>query len=225
MNVLLGTIVLVGLFARGFAYWKAVWIGRRARGSEEMVAIGKAIREGAMAFIQAEYQVLAVFVVIIALLLSFFNQNRGPGLGLVAVSFIVGALCSALAGFIGMRVATRANYRTTQAATKSLGAALEVAFASGSVMGMTVVGLALLGIGTVLVACHFLPHVGAVTPEILQQGGLRILAGFSMGPSSSQVFARLGGGICSRAAVVWAECGGGSGWGRAGGGGGEDGGK
>ena len=197
MNVLLGTIILAGLFALGFAYWKAVWIGRRARGSEEMVAIGKAIREGAMAFIKAEYRVLAVFVTAIALLLFFFNQSRGPGLGLVAVSFVVGAFCSALAGFIGMRVATRANYRTTQAATKSLGAALEVAFASGSVMGMSVVGLGVLGLVTLF---YIYEPMFTGLPQTME-----VMTGFAVGASSVALFARVGGGIYTKAADIGAD--------------------
>ncbi len=197
MNVLVGTVILSGLFALMFAYWKAGWIGRQARGSKEMVAIGKAIREGAMAFIKAEYRVLSVFVIAVALLLYFFNQGRGPGLGLVAVSFVVGAFCSGLAGFIGMRVATRANYRTTQAAAKSLNAALEVAFAGGSVMGMCVVGLGVLGLVTLF---YIYEPMYTGLPQTME-----VMAGFAMGASSIALFARVGGGIYTKAADIGAD--------------------
>ena len=137
-------IPAAGVLALVFAFWKATWVNRQDPGNEKMVEIGKAVREGAMAFLAREYRVLAIFVVIVAVLLFVFYSKGGTQM--IAVSFIVGALCSGLAGFIGMRVATAANNRTTQAARQSLNAALGVAFSGGTVMGMGVVGLGVLGL-------------------------------------------------------------------------------
>ncbi|MFB0516369.1 MAG: sodium-translocating pyrophosphatase [Candidatus Neomarinimicrobiota bacterium] len=197
MNQLLGLILTAGFLALVFAFWKTRWIARQDPGSERMVEIGRAIREGAMAFIKAEYRVLAVFVVAVALLLYFFNQGRGSGLGLVAISFIVGALCSGLAGFIGLRVATRANHRTTHAASKSLNAALEVAFAGGSVMGLSVVGLGVVGL---VVLFYIYEPMFAGLPQTME-----VLSGFAMGASSIALFARVSGGIYTKAADVGAD--------------------
>ena len=124
-----------------------------------MGKIAKHIADGAMAFLKAEYRVLAIFVVVVAVLLGISGNSAGSS-PLVAVSFILGAICSALAGFIGMRVATKANVRTTNAARTSLGRALEVAFSGGAVMGMGVVGLGVLGLGTL-----FLVYSGMFTTE------------------------------------------------------------
>jgi K(+)-stimulated pyrophosphate-energized sodium pump len=111
-----------------------------------MARIAKNIADGAMSFLKAEYKILSIFVVAVAILLFFKGSAETGSNGMVAVSFIVGAICSALAGFIGMKVATKANVRTTQAARTSLGTALEVAFAGGAVMGLGVVGLGVLGL-------------------------------------------------------------------------------
>jgi K(+)-stimulated pyrophosphate-energized sodium pump len=150
-----------------------------------------------MAFIRAEYRVLVVFVLAVAVLLFLFNQGRGPGLGLVAVSFVVGALCSALAGFIGLRVATKANHRTAQGATKNLNTALEVAFAGGSVMGLSVVGLGVIGLSVLFYFYH--PMYDGL-PQTME-----VLSGFAMGASSIALFARVGGGIYTKAADVGAD--------------------
>ncbi|MCK4577371.1 MAG: sodium/proton-translocating pyrophosphatase, partial [Candidatus Marinimicrobia bacterium] len=148
-----GLILMTGLLALLFSFWRSTWIDRQEPGSDKMQEIGNAIREGAMAFIKAEYRVMAVFVIAVAVLLYFFNEARGDLLGLVGLSFVVGALCSGLAGFIGLRVATKANHRTTHAAATSLNSALEIAFAGGSVMGLSVVGLGVLGL-TILFAVY-----------------------------------------------------------------------
>jgi K(+)-stimulated pyrophosphate-energized sodium pump len=187
----------VGVLALAFAYWKTRWIVRRDPGSDRMVEIGAAIREGAMAFIKAEYRVLFVFVVAVALLLYFANQGRGAGFGLVAISFVVGAFCSGLAGVIGLRVATKANHRTTQSATSSLNNALEVAFAGGSVMGLSVVGLGVIGL---VVLFYLYEPMFSGLPQTME-----VLSGFAMGASSIALFARVGGGIYTKAADVGAD--------------------
>lgn len=188
-----------GVLALLYAYWRTVWINRLDPGNERMREIAAAVREGAMAFLAREYKVLGVFVVIVAAILAAIN--KGP-VRLVAVSFVVGAACSALAGFFGMRVATAANTRTTNAARKGLSPALEVAFAGGSVMGMCVVGLGLLGLS--LLAVMYLRVFGQ-DATTLQSIVLPILAGFSMGASSIALFARVGGGIYTKAADVGAD--------------------
>ncbi len=190
-------IIIAGVLALLFALYKAAWVNRQHPGNEKMIEIGKAVREGAMAFLAREYKVLGIFVIAVAILLFFANQGRGTGM--VAVSFVVGAFCSGLAGFFGMRVATAANHRTTQAARGSLQEALQVAFSGGSVMGMCVVGLGVLGLSLL-----FLLY-GGLGKDADLVSVLEILSGFAMGASSIALFARVGGGIYTKAADVGAD--------------------
>ena len=134
-----------GVLAMLYAFWKTSWINAQDQGNDRMVKIGQHIADGAMAFLKAEYRVLAIFVIIVAVLLAFAANSQGES-WLVSVSFLVGAFASALAGFLGMRVATKANNRTTNAAQTSIAKALNVAFTGGSVMGLSVVGLGVIGI-------------------------------------------------------------------------------
>ena len=159
-------IPVAGVLALVFAFWKASWVNRQDPGNEKMIEIGKAVREGAMAFLAREYRVLAVFVVIVAVLLFVFYSRSGTQL--IALSFVVGALCSGLAGFIGMRVATAANNRTTQAARQSLNAALGVAFSGGTVMGMGVVGLGVLGLSGLWIAYGGAQATGSSLSRVVQ---------------------------------------------------------
>ncbi len=190
-------IPLAGVLALLYSFWRTVWINRQDPGNDRMQEIGRAVREGAMAFLSREYKVLAVFVVAVAALL--FWGNYADGTGLVAVSFIIGALCSGLAGFFGMRVATQANHRTTQAARSDLNSALLVAFNGGSVMGMSVVGLGVLGLSAL-----FWIYGGTDKGADLEHV-MTILSGFAMGASSIALFARVGGGIYTKAADVGAD--------------------
>ena len=198
-------IPLTGLLALVYALIKSSWVNKQDPGNEKMIEIGTAVREGAMAFLSREYKVLAVFVVAVGALLFFGNLSDGgtsdiwEKTELVAVSFVVGALCSGLAGFFGMRVATAANNRTTQAARKSLNSALGVAFAGGSVMGMSVVGLGVIGLS----ALFYL--YGGLNEGVDLQKVMTILSGFAMGASSIALFARVGGGIYTKAADVGAD--------------------
>src|SRR5690606_15320858 len=171
------------------------WINKLDAGTDRMKSIASHIAEGAMAFLKAEYKVLIVFVICVAILLAVSaDESSSP---LVGVSFVVGAFTSALAGFIGMRVATKANVRTTNAARTSLGRALEVAFAGGTVMGMGVVGLGVLGLSVLLIVYQgMFDNVNQV---------LTVLTGFSFGASSIALFARVGGGIYTKAADVGAD--------------------
>ena len=134
-------IPFLGIAGLVFTFWKSSWVAKQEAGTDRMMTIANNITEGAMSFLKAEYSILAIFVVIVAGLLGYAGSTQEASSPLIAVSFILGAICSALAGFIGMRVATKANVRTTNAARTGLGHALEVAFAGGSVMGMGVVGL------------------------------------------------------------------------------------
>ncbi len=187
-----------GILALLFALWKSSWVNRQDPGNEEMQTIAGHIRKGAMAFLGREYRVLAIFVAGAALLLAIFS--RGPDTHpLVAVSFICGALASGLAGFFGMRVATAANVRTAQAARKSIASALGVAFSGGSVMGLSVAGLGILGL-SVLFIIYSRAGVGWTPDRVLA-----VLSGFSLGASSIALFARVGGGIYTKAADVGAD--------------------
>lgn len=202
MNTLLILIPLFGVLALAYTFWKSAWVSKQDPGTERMQQIGSHIADGAMAFLRAEYKVLAVFVACVAALLAFggFKDpvNSSP---FVAVSFVVGAFCSALAGFIGMRVATKANIRTTQGARTSLGEGLKIAFAGGSVMGLGVVGLGLFGLGMLFLI--FSKTIG--TDPASMSKVLTIITGFSFGASSIALFARVGGGIYTKAADVGAD--------------------
>ena len=202
MEMIVTYIPLFGVLALAFVFWKNAWVAKQDEGDDKMKRIAKNIADGAMSFLKAEYKVLSVFVVAVAILLYFKGENDMKGdehisSGMVALSFVVGAICSALAGFIGMKVATKANVRTTQAARTSLGKALEVAFSGGAVMGLGVVGLGVLGLSSLL----FLYQGMFDSTEVV----LNVLAGFSLGASSIALFARVGGGIYTKAADVGAD--------------------
>lgn len=201
-QMILYLIPLVGILALIFVYIRASWVSKQEVGNERMATIARSISEGAMAFLRAEYRILGIFVVIVAILLAFSGANEENSSALVGLSFVVGAFCSALAGFIGMRVATRANVRTTSAARNSLGKALEIAFNGGSVMGMGVVGLGILGLGTLLVIYAGIYGFDTQSAAIRV---INIVTGFSFGASSIALFARVGGGIYTKAADVGAD--------------------
>ena len=168
-----------------------------------MSKIARSIQEGAMAFLRAEYRILIIFVVAVAALLFWSGSNNNQSHALVAVSFAVGAFCSALAGYLGMKVATKANVRTANAAKDSLGKALEVAFSGGAVMGLGVVGLGILGLGGLFYI--FGNHFNSFEQGASLGVTLSVLTGFSFGASSIALFARVGGGIYTKAADVGAD--------------------
>ena len=200
MELIVKFLPLFGIVALIFVFLKSGWVSKQAVGDEKMSRIAKNIADGAMAFLKAEYKVLAIFVVAVAILLFFKGTNEVGSNGMVAVSFIIGAICSALAGFIGMKVATKANVRTTEAARTSLGRALEVAFAGGAVMGLGVVGLGILGLSGLFIVYQSM-WPGAENLSMV----LNVLSGFSLGASSIALFARVGGGIYTKAADVGAD--------------------
>lgn len=201
MENLLYFLPIFGILGLIFVLWKSAWVNKQDAGTDKMKKIAGHIAEGAMAFLKAEYKVLAVFVLCVAILLGV-TANSETSSPLVAVSFILGAFCSGLAGYIGMRVATKANVRTTNAARTSLGKALEVAFAGGSVMGMGVVGLGILGLSTLFIIYSSI--FGIDTQANVTQV-ITIITGFSFGASSIALFARVGGGIYTKAADVGAD--------------------
>jgi K(+)-stimulated pyrophosphate-energized sodium pump len=191
---------LFGVVSLLYVAWKSAWVSKQEVGTEKMATIAGHIQKGAMAFLKAEYKVLAIFVVAVAILLAFKGMKEDNSSPLVALSFIVGAICSGLAGYLGMKVATKANVRTTNAARTSIGKALEVAFGGGSVMGMGVVGLGVLGLSGL-----FLVYSEFIGPDWDINKVLNVLAGFSLGASSIALFARVGGGIYTKAADVGAD--------------------
>ncbi|MEZ5041430.1 MAG: sodium-translocating pyrophosphatase [Saprospiraceae bacterium] len=190
-------IPVFGVLALLYTFWRSSWVSKQEVGTPRMERIAKHIADGAMAFLKAEYRVLAIFVVVVAALLAWSGSQAADSSWLVAVSFILGAICSALAGFLGMRIATKANVRTTNAARTSLGSALEVAFAGGSVMGLGVVGLGVLGLGTLFLVYS---NMGWDINKVIT-----VITGFSFGASSIALFARVGGGIYTKAADVGAD--------------------
>ena len=206
---LLYLVPALGVLALLFAWMKANWVNAQDAGTDRMKEIAGYVREGAMAFLHREYRVLAVFVVVVAGVLAAANTvgetstYRNP---LVAVSFVFGAICSGIAGWAGMRVATAANVRTTNAARVGLNGALQVAFSGGTVMGMAVVGLAVLGLGTLMLLYGKFGLVADLAAGgTAAQNVITVVAGFSLGASSIALFARVGGGIYTKAADVGAD--------------------
>ncbi|CAH1001262.1 Putative K(+)-stimulated pyrophosphate-energized sodium pump [Neolewinella maritima] len=211
VSTILMAVPVLGIVALIFMAIKSAGVSRQDPGNELMQRIGKNIADGAMAFLKAEYRVLAIFVVVVAAILAF-TADSVTSSWMIAVAFILGAICSALAGFIGMNVATKANIRTTQAARESLGKALGVAFDGGAVMGLGVVGLGLLGLGSLffIFEGQFVPAGMDLADGSLasQEAILRVITvitGFSFGASSIALFARVGGGIYTKAADVGAD--------------------
>ncbi len=201
MQNLLYVLPLFGVLGLLYVVWKSAWVANQDAGTDKMKKIASHIAEGAMAFLKAEYKVLIIFVACVAVLLAV-TANSTTSSPLVGVSFALGAFSSALAGFIGMRVATKANVRTTNAARNSLGKALEIAFVGGSVMGMGVVGIGVLGLSVLLIVYGNM--FGMDTQENVTRV-ITIITGFSFGASSIALFARVGGGIYTKAADVGAD--------------------
>ena len=193
---------LAGVVALVFALMKSKWVIKQDVGTDKMREIAGHIREGAMAFLSREYRILAVFAVVVAGLLAFANWTSEASHWLVAVAFLIGAGSSALAGYFGMRIATSANVRTTNAAREGLPQALKVAFSGGTVMGMCVVGLGVCGVAGVTI---FLRETNVLGGEFNWQRIVAVVSGFSMGASSIALFARVGGGIFTKAADVGAD--------------------
>lgn len=205
MHSLFYLVPVFGIIALLYTFVKSAWVTRQSAGGDRMREIAKYIAEGAMAFLKAEYKILSYFVVIAAILLGIMGASNEKSHWSIALAFIIGAVFSALAGFIGMRIATKSNVRTAEAAKTSLSKALKVSFTGGSVMGMGVAGLAVLGLGSLFIILKmiFAPDAGVDSEEM--ERTIEILTGFSLGAESIALFARVGGGIYTKAADVGAD--------------------
>ncbi len=208
MSNILYLVPLFGVVALIYTFIRSSWVTKQPAGDAKMTTIAGYIAEGAMAFLKAEYRVLAYFVVIAGILLGILSLTNERSSPVIVAAFVIGAVFSAVAGFIGMRIATKANVRTAQAARTSLAKALNVSFSGGSVMGMGVAGLAVLGLGTLFIIFKymFFDSVGATdTAGLEMERALEVLTGFSLGAESIALFARVGGGIYTKAADVGAD--------------------
>jgi K(+)-stimulated pyrophosphate-energized sodium pump len=212
MHPIVYAVPVFGVLALVYTFWRSAWVTRQDAGTERMTTIAGHIADGATAFLYAEYRVLAAFAVIASLFLAYLSYADERSHPVIIAAFLIGALFSALAGFIGMKIATRANVRTAQAARTSLSKALDVSFVGGSVMGMGVAGLAVLGLGGLFIVFYgmFVEGTtvaggGALANSFQMERALEVLTGFSLGAESIALFARVGGGIYTKAADVGAD--------------------
>lgn len=205
-TILLYLVPFLGVIGLIVMAVKSAWVSKQDVGDANMAELARHIATGAMAFLKAEWKVMSYFVVIAAILLAWSGTQVDNSHPVIAITFIIGAFLSALAGWIGMNIATKANVRTTQAARSSLAKALSVSFNGGTVMGLGVAGLAVLGLGGI-----FIFLLGMFGPEatFVEKGSyifaIEVLAGFSLGAESIALFARVGGGIYTKAADVGAD--------------------
>ena len=206
MDKLIYLVPVMGLIGLLYTFVKFNWVSKQDAGNDRMKEISTYIAEGAMAFLRAEWKILGYFVVIVGILLAVMATANPHGHWLIAGAFVIGAVLSATAGYIGMKVATKANVRTAQAARTSLSKALAVSFTGGSVMGLGVAGLAVLGLGGlfILLKMYFVPTGAAVNSDEMLMA-IEVLTGFSLGAESIALFARVGGGIYTKAADVGAD--------------------
>jgi K(+)-stimulated pyrophosphate-energized sodium pump len=186
---------------------KSAWVVKQDPGDANMVELAGHIAKGAMAFLKAEWKILFYFVVIAGIILAWSGTLVEHSSPIIAISFVIGAVLSAFAGYLGMNIATKANVRTTQAAKTSLKKALDVSFTGGSVMGIGVAGLAVLGMGSLFIVFYnmFVVSTGGDVNGAAMATALEVLAGFSLGAESIALFARVGGGIYTKAADVGAD--------------------
>jgi len=206
MNVIVYLVPVFGIIALLYTAVTSAWVSKQDAGDDNMKELAGFIAKGAMAFLKAEWRILGVFVALAAMVLVWAGTTVPDSSPIIALAFIIGAICSATAGYIGMRIATKANVRTTQAARTSLAKALKVSFTGGSVMGLGVAGLAILGLGSLFIVFYkiFVPD-GALITGIDMKRTIEVLAGFSLGAESIALFARVGGGIYTKAADVGAD--------------------
>ncbi|MEO6490518.1 MAG: sodium-translocating pyrophosphatase, partial [Ferruginibacter sp.] len=205
MENLIYAVPVMGIIGLLYTLVKYNWVARQDAGTPRMKEISTYIAEGAMAFLKAEWKVLGYFVVIVSILLAVMASANPHSHWSIAVAFVIGAVLSALAGFIGMKAATKANVRTAQAARTSLSKALNVSFTGGAVMGVGVAGLAVLGLGGLYIVLKqvFAPDATIDSAEMVRT--IEVLTGFSLGAESIALFARVGGGIYTKAADVGAD--------------------
>src|SRR5580692_8467648 len=205
MDKLIYLVPVMGAIGLLYTFIKFAWVTKQDAGNERMQEIARYIAEGAMAFLRAEWKILSYFVILVAILLAVMGLTNPQSHWAIAISFALGAVLSATAGYIGMRSATKANVRTAQAARTSLSKALKVSFTGGSVMGLGVAGLAVLGLGGlfILLKAIFAPGAAVNSEEMTRT--IEVLTGFSLGAESIALFARVGGGIYTKAADVGAD--------------------
>jgi K(+)-stimulated pyrophosphate-energized sodium pump len=211
MNQIVYLVPAFGLVGLLYTAWKFNWVSKQDAGNEKMQELAGYIADGAIAFLKAEWKILTYFAIPTALLLAWLGSQEGTpdnpihSSPLIAVAFLIGAVFSATAGYIGMIVATKANVRTAEAARTSLAKALSVSFTGGSVMGMGVAGLAILGLGGLFIAFYQIFAQGQALTSVEMKTAIEVLAGFSLGAESIALFARVGGGIYTKAADVGAD--------------------
>jgi K(+)-stimulated pyrophosphate-energized sodium pump len=201
MNQLFYLVPAFGVLALIYTFIQSAWVSKQSAGNNRMKEISGHIADGAMAFLKAEYKILTYFVIIVAVLLAFMGSSSSNSHWSIGIAFVLGAVLSALAGFMGMRIATKSNVRTAEAAKTSLSKALKVSFTGGAVMGMGVAGLAVLGLGALFI---ILCALFGMSGEHLEKA-IEVLTGFSLGAESIALFARVGGGIYTKAADVGAD--------------------
>ena len=210
INQFLYLVPLLGVVGLIVMAFKSAWVSKQDAGDENMQELAGYIAKGAMAFLKAEWRVLTIFVVFAAALLAYsgsismVNGREIHSSWIISIAFIIGAVFSATAGYIGMNVATKANVRTTQAARTSLAKALKVSFTGGTVMGLGVAGLAVFGLGGLFIVFLKIFNVVEVNSNEMKTA-IEVLTGFSLGAESIALFARVGGGIYTKAADVGAD--------------------
>ncbi len=194
-----------GVLALLFTVIKSSWVSKQDAGTDRMKEIALHIADGAMAFLKAEYKILTYFVIIAGILLAYMGYSNPASSWVIAIAFVIGAFFSALAGYIGMRIATKANVRTAHAARSSFQKALAVSFNGGAVMGLGVAGLAVLGLGSLFIVFKMMFAPDAAVNSHEMERAIEVLTGFSLGAESIALFARVGGGIYTKAADVGAD--------------------
>ena len=206
-STILYLIPVLGILGLAIMFVQSAWVTKQPTGDDNMVELAGYIAEGAMAFLKAEWKVLAIFAAFAAVVLAWSGTLVETSSPVIALSFILGAILSATAGYIGMNIATKANVRTTEAARTSLKAALKVAFTGGTVMGLGVTGLAVIGLGSLFILFYniYVVNTGGSVNGAAMEKAIEVLAGFSLGAESIALFARVGGGIYTKAADVGAD--------------------
>ena len=205
MDKLIYLVPVMGVIGLLYTFIKFSWVSKQDAGNERMQEIARYIAEGAMAFLKAEWKILSYFVILAGILLAIMGHSNPESNWSISLAFVLGAILSALAGYIGMRSATKANVRTAQAARTSLSKALKVSFTGGSVMGLGVAGLAVLGLGGLFILLKAIFAPGAAVDSEEMKRTIEVLTGFSLGAESIALFARVGGGIYTKAADVGAD--------------------
>lgn len=207
-STILYLIPALGIFGLVVMAFKSSWVSKQPTGEANMVELSSYIAEGAMAFLKAEWKILTYFAIVAAIVLGWSGTLVETSSPVIAISFLIGAVFSATAGYFGMNIATKANVRTTQAARTDLKSALKVAFTGGTVMGLGVAGLAVLGLSILFIIFYKIYVVnvpGATVNGAAMEKAIEVLAGFSLGAESIALFARVGGGIYTKAADVGAD--------------------